>query len=93
MSSKVDHIVIVTDPDALREAHPRLFSATLMKSGDLACLHCGDHYNVGYPVSFEMMEAIINCYKRMHRNCKLNDGKDDTHDDRDSDFSDAGRQP
>ena len=40
-----------------------------MRNSDLVCHHCGSRYTPALPCSVEMWAAIVNTFKREHKNC------------------------
>jgi transcription elongation factor Elf1 len=63
-----DHIVIVTDLTKVREDDPKLSSSATQ--GCLYCANCGQHYNVEYPISFNMIDGISRGFRKDHKRCK-----------------------
>jgi hypothetical protein len=65
-----DHLVIITEIEEFKKAHPDLTVNPLARQGCFYCMGCGEHFNYDTPIGIKMIIGIHNAFIKSHRRCK-----------------------
>ncbi len=65
-----DHLVIITEIEGFKKAHPELPVSPAARQGCFYCMGCGEHLNYDTPIRIDMIIGLHNAFIKCHRRCR-----------------------